>query len=184
MQGSLPPPPHGFQKHERLEARIRHDAHVKAGAAVPPPERRQLNVRLHAGIGRGDVDVNLESIVGSVECVGFNRRRELPPRLGYVGKGNPTAAIGHTPLRIQTIHMVLVGKHEASRQHVGKPLHGSANKGEVLDSLRRVMPIRGQDGGRIKQRLPDIFSNASHLHLTAMSKGPPPFAARQHGAGR
>lgn len=185
MQGSLPPPPRGFQKHERLEARVRHDAHVKADAAVPPPERRQLNVRLHAGIGRGDVDVNLESIVGSVEFEGFGRGRKLSPHIVYGGqRGYFIAIIVYAPLRIQTIHMVLVGKHEVSRQHVGKPLHGSANKGEFLDSLRRVMPIRGQDGGRIKQRLPDIFSNASHLHLTAMPKDPPPFAAVRHGEGR
>lgn len=72
----------------------------------------------------------------------------------------------------------------ACRHLEDEPLHGSANKGEVLDSLRRVKPVRGQDGRRIKQRLPDIFSNASHLHLTAMSKGPPPFAARRHGEGR
>lgn len=123
---------HALQKHERLEAGIRHDVHIKAGTAIPPPERRQLDERAYAGgvvIKGGNVNIKLESIAGSVECVGFNRRRELPPRPVYVGKGNPTAAIGHTPARSQIIHML--SRRETFRQYVGNPLHGSTDESEI-----------------------------------------------------
>ena len=82
---------------------------------------------------------NISQKPGFVGCVGFNRRRELPPRPVYVGKGNPTAAIGHTPARSQIIHML--SRRETFRQYVGNPLHGSTDESEIHNPPRHAVCV-------------------------------------------